>query len=77
MAPSSAVADLAALGLLHPGAVYANLSPAALVEHSLRRGEGVLTDTGALTATTGAIAARSLRRGRADFRTRDLVGTSQ
>jgi phosphoenolpyruvate carboxykinase (ATP) len=61
MALSSAVSDLSAIGILHPGAVHHNLSSAALVEHALRREEGVLTDTGALTATTGVNTGRSPR----------------
>jgi phosphoenolpyruvate carboxykinase (ATP) len=47
------------LGLEHPGPVHANLAAAALVETSLLRGEGALTDTGALTAYTGKHTGRS------------------
>jgi phosphoenolpyruvate carboxykinase (ATP) len=42
-----------------PPHAHLNLSPAALVEHALRRGEGVLTDTGALMADTGRFTGRS------------------
>ncbi|MEN2283043.1 phosphoenolpyruvate carboxykinase (ATP) [Algoriphagus sp. SE2] len=41
------------------GNVYLNLPPAALVEHSLARGEGLLTSTGALMADTGKFTGRS------------------
>jgi phosphoenolpyruvate carboxykinase (ATP) len=61
MAPSSATAQLASIGLVHPGTVHLNLAPAVLVEHALRRGEGMLTDTGALTASTGVNTGRSPR----------------
>src|SRR5262245_53282653 len=49
----------ARLGLANPGRVFANLSPAALLEHAVRRREGVLTDTGALSAFTGSRTGRS------------------
>ena len=42
-----------------PATVHLNLPPAALVEEALRRGEGQLTDTGALMADTGAFTGRS------------------
>ena len=42
-----------ALGIIAPKAVYKNLTPAQLVEHALRRGEGTLSETGALVVTTG------------------------
>ena len=41
------------LGIINAGAVYRNLTPAQLVEHALRRGEGTLCNTGALGVKTG------------------------
>jgi phosphoenolpyruvate carboxykinase (ATP) len=56
---AGAEVDLAAQGLRHTGMVHAQLPPAALIELALRRGEGILTDSGALTAYTGAMTGRS------------------
>lgn len=53
------VPDLSRHGLLPPGRVYANLAPAALIEESLRRGEGELTAAGSLAALTGKRTGRS------------------
>jgi phosphoenolpyruvate carboxykinase (ATP) len=53
--------DLAAHGLANPGPVHANLSPAGLTELAVRRGEGLLTETGALVAYTGSRTGRSPR----------------
>jgi phosphoenolpyruvate carboxykinase (ATP) len=47
------------LGIKHHGQVFANLSPAALIEHAVRRREGVLTDLGAISAFTGSRTGRS------------------
>ena len=41
------------------GNVHFNLAPAKLVEEALRKGEGILTDTGALAVTTGKYTGRS------------------
>lgn len=46
-------------GLEPQGAVHRNLAPAALVEHALRRGEGELSDTGALVVETAPRTGRS------------------
>ncbi|MBN9119561.1 MAG: phosphoenolpyruvate carboxykinase (ATP) [Planctomycetes bacterium] len=51
--------DPAALGIAHSGRVWANLSPAALTEHAVRRGEAQLTDLGAVAALTGKRTGRS------------------
>ena len=51
--------DLRPLGLLNPGTIHANLSPAELVEHAVHRCEGILAGNGALTAATGVYTGRS------------------
>ena len=45
--------SIANLGLENVSAAYWNLNAAELVEETLLRGEGVLTDTGALAIDTG------------------------
>ncbi|MCU0422676.1 MAG: phosphoenolpyruvate carboxykinase (ATP) [Bacteroidia bacterium] len=45
--------------LQHAGESFINLTPAQLVEHAVKNGEGVLTDTGALMADTGEFTGRS------------------
>ncbi len=48
-----------ALGIVAPKAVYRNLTPARLVEMALARGEGILSESGALSVTTGKYTGRS------------------
>ncbi|MCA6364074.1 MAG: phosphoenolpyruvate carboxykinase (ATP) [Bacteroidetes bacterium] len=52
-------ASLAHIGLSNVGAAYWNLTPAELVEDTLLRDEGVLTDNGALAIDTGEFTGRS------------------
>lgn len=47
------------LGIINPTAVYRNLTPAQLTEAALRRGEGKLSNKGALVVTTGKYTGRS------------------
>jgi len=47
------------LGIINPTEIYRNLTPAQLTEHALRRGEGTLSNTGALVVKTGKYTGRS------------------
>ncbi len=47
------------VGITEVSKAYWNLTPAELIEHALQRGEGSLTDTGALMADTGKFTGRS------------------
>lgn len=52
-------ASIASLGLGNVAAAWWNLTPSELVEETLMRGEGELTDTGALAIDTGEFTGRS------------------
>jgi phosphoenolpyruvate carboxykinase (ATP) len=54
--PKATVADI---GLKHVAAAYWNLTPAELIEEAILRGDGDLTDTGALSVDTGEFNGRS------------------
>ena len=53
---NSSIADL---GLANVAMAYWNLHPSELVEETIMRGEGVLTDTGALAIDTGEFTGRA------------------
>lgn len=48
-------------GIINTKAIYRNLSPAELIEHALRKGEGKLSNTGALVVKTGKYTGRSAK----------------
>lgn len=52
-------ASVAYMGLGNVSAAYWNLAPSELVEETILRGEGMLTDTGALAIDTGEFTGRS------------------
>ena len=47
------------LGITSPSAVHRNWTPAQLTEAAIKRGEGKLSETGALVVTTGKYTGRS------------------
>lgn len=53
------IKDLEYLGIIGTNNVYCNMPPAVLIEHALKRGEGVLNETGALVVQTGKYTGRS------------------
>jgi phosphoenolpyruvate carboxykinase (ATP) len=54
-----AKATLTKLGINETGEIFHNLSAPELIEHAVRNGEGVLTDTGGLMCDTGKFTGRS------------------
>jgi phosphoenolpyruvate carboxykinase (ATP) len=59
MQAEQAKAALAKVGISSPNEIFWNLSVPELVEHAIRNGEGILTDTGALMCDTGKFTGRS------------------
>ena len=55
----SSTIDLEYLGIVHPTKVHRNMSIAALTERAVERGEGILSETGALCVYTGKYTGRS------------------
>ncbi|HEX5625730.1 MAG TPA: phosphoenolpyruvate carboxykinase (ATP) [Saprospiraceae bacterium] len=55
----ASTAPVERFGLKNPANLYCNLSPAELVQESIRRGMGSLSDTGALCIRTGEFTGRS------------------
>ncbi|HUR12585.1 MAG TPA: phosphoenolpyruvate carboxykinase (ATP) [Flavitalea sp.] len=53
--------EISSIGLSPNGCIHYQLSPEELVQDSLRTGEGVLNDTGALVISTGEFTGRSPR----------------
>ncbi len=52
-------ADLTSIGIHTVGNVYWNLTPESLVEHTIQKGMGVLSDLGAICVQTGEFTGRS------------------
>ncbi len=61
VADHAAIAALEGTGLYPSGPVHANLTAPGLVTHALRRGEGTLSDDGALAVRTGVHTGRSVQ----------------
>ena len=78
MATTVHVSDVAEL--LSEGRTHFNLSPAVLVEHSIRRNEAKLAANGCIvgyTNRTGPVAQRQVHRQRRNHRTRVELGRSE
>lgn len=60
-AASAPAIDITATGVVPQKETFRNLAPATLIEHAIKRGEGRLSDTGALVVETGSRTGRSAR----------------
>jgi phosphoenolpyruvate carboxykinase (ATP) len=52
-------ANLETIGIKNTRNQYWNITPEELIEETIKRGEGVLSDTGALAVDTGEFTGRS------------------